>query len=190
MRHVPRVDPVITELITLVDAGGGANAIDALAEVVQNAAGNVGEAAREKTLNLVSETFRSSGGDGKQSSHPSSYDCSYIILDGTLQSVAALVASMANVWPAELLSPLVDAHLVYGTPASLLSSHTILALLDEDLTTEPGKLFTDLGDDILRSVAQKTIESAGSDRPGIARPAREARDLLKNMSHPELDGLF
>ncbi|KAF9019240.1 ARM repeat-containing protein [Hymenopellis radicata] len=173
MRHVPRVDPVITELISLVESGGGASAVDSLAEVVQNAAANVGEAAREKCLNLVSESFRSSGAD-----------------DGFIQSIASLVVAIANVWPPETLQSIVDGYLVFGTPASLISSHTILALLDPESAQESGKLFLDLGSGILRSVAQKIVESASNERVAIARPAREARDILRNMSSSELDGIF
>ena len=65
MRHVPRVDPVITELITLIETGGEGTAVDALAEVVQNAGTNIGEAAREKISAFVTDSFRSPGTDGK-----------------------------------------------------------------------------------------------------------------------------
>ena len=43
---------------------------------------------------------------------------------------------------------------------------------------------------LLRGVAQKTLQSIGSDRPFIAKPAREARDLLKNTDDSSLQGLF
>lgn len=43
---------------------------------------------------------------------------------------------------------------------------------------------------LLRSVAQKVQESVASDKPIIGRPAREARDLLKEMDDESLQGLF
>jgi len=43
---------------------------------------------------------------------------------------------------------------------------------------------------LLRSVAQKVKESAASDKPIISRPAREARDILKEMDDEDLHGLF
>ena len=43
---------------------------------------------------------------------------------------------------------------------------------------------------LLRGVAQKILQSIGSDRPFIAKPAREARDLLKNTDDSSLQGLF
>lgn len=44
--------------------------------------------------------------------------------------------------------------------------------------------------DLLRSVAQKALESAANEKPNISRPAREARDTLKEMNDPNLKGLF
>ncbi|KAJ3555288.1 hypothetical protein NM688_g2669 [Phlebia brevispora] len=75
------------------------------------------------------------------------------------------------------------AHLVGGTPVSALSSHCILAALspDEDAYHhEPNTaLFESLS--VLQSVAQKVQESTASDRPAVARPAREAKELLKSI---------
>ncbi len=65
-----------------------------------------------------------------------------------------------------------------GTPASPISSRVILAVLDaasEAGGKEPN-LFENLG--LMASVAQKVHESCANERPNIARPAREARDLL------------
>jgi hypothetical protein len=36
----------------------------------------------------------------------------------------------------------------------------------------------------------KALESAASDKPFIARPAREARDQIKELGDEELLGLF
>jgi hypothetical protein len=71
-----------------------------------------------------------------------------------------------------------------------MSSHTIVALLtpDEENDTSLPNLFQKLG--VLRSVAQKVQDSAACDRPTVARPAREARDLLKELDDDSLQGFF
>jgi hypothetical protein len=61
MRNQPRVDPVITELITgsrSNDDGIAGSLILALANVVRNAGQNVGEKAREACVELVSDAFK------------------------------------------------------------------------------------------------------------------------------------
>lgn len=144
----------------------------ALSNVVRSAGQNVGEKAREACVELVSDAFRDSHEDN------------YIL------STAAVVASLAPY--AELLRPLVEAHLVSGTPISPLSSQIILAVVspsESDSSSAPHpNLFQQLS--LLRSVAQKVQESVGSDKPIIARPAREARDILKGLDDDSLQGLF
>ncbi|KAG1762385.1 armadillo-type protein [Suillus occidentalis] len=86
-----------------------------------------------------------------------------------------------------------NAYLISGTPPSALASHAIVAVLspDSDDYLEPAAtLFAKLG--LLRSVALKVKESAANERPTISRPAREARDILKNMAVDEesLAGIF
>ena len=72
-----------------------------------------------------------------------------------------------------------------GTPTSVLASHSILALLTADndapLDTVPGPFRS-----ILPSIARKIQESIGTEKPNIARPAREAKELLRNLD----DSLF
>ena len=70
-----------------------------------------------------------------------------------------------------------------------MSSQTILAILS---VSEDGEMNENLLQDLslLRSVAQKVKESAASDKSIIARPAREARDILKEMNDEALRGLF
>jgi len=82
------------------------------------------------------------------------------------------------------------AHLVSGTSLSPLSSQTILAVLSQhgDSPIEKPNLFQELS--LLRSVAQKVQESVASDKPIIARPAREAREILKTLDDDSLQGLF
>jgi len=173
MRNQPRVDPVITELITgsrSNDDGIAGSLILALANVVRNAGQNVGEKAREACVELVSDAFKND------------HDDNYV------QSTAALIAALAPY--AQLLRPLVQAHLVSGTSPSPMSSNVILSVLsqhEESGSSQPN-LFQELS--LLRSIAQKVQESVASDKPIIARPAREARDLLKALDDDSLQGLF
>ena len=84
-----------------------------------------------------------------------------------------------------------SAHLVAGTPQSVLASHCILAVVapnDEDDLVEGPNVFQRLG--VLRKVAQKAQESAANEKPSIARPAREARDALRALGDDILQGLF
>ena len=77
---------------------------------------------------------------------------------------------------------LYSAHLVAGTPQSVVSSHCILAVVspdDDDDVQDGPNVFQKLG--VLRKVAQKAQESAGNEKPSIARPAREAREALKAL---------
>lgn len=76
-------------------------------------------------------------------------------------------------------------YLVAGTPTSVLASHSILALLTADnddlLDTVPEPFRP-----ILPSIARKIQESIGTEKPNIARPAREAKELLRKLD----DSLF
>ena len=61
MKSQPRVDPVVTELLSGVKANEEAIAssqINALAQVVKNAADNLGPGARENCIELVHSTFK------------------------------------------------------------------------------------------------------------------------------------
>jgi len=61
MKHQPRVDPVVTELITGAKSNDDAVAgsfVLALSYVIKSAGENVGEKAREASLELVSDTFK------------------------------------------------------------------------------------------------------------------------------------
>ncbi|KAJ6607520.1 armadillo-type protein [Mycena sp. CBHHK59/15] len=173
MRNQPRVDPVVTELISGVkanDDGIASSLILALSNVVKNAAQNLGEKARESCVELVMDAFRES--------HDDNY----------AQAVGELVANL-TVFP-DLLRPLVETYLVAGTPPSIMSSHTIVALLtpDEEGDSSRPNLFQQLS--VLRSVAQKVQESAAHDKPFVARPAREARELLKELDDKSLQGFY
>lgn len=77
-----------------------------------------------------------------------------------------------------------------GTPPSVISSQVILAVVspDEDEVGEGSNLFQKLK--VLRRVTQKVLESAASDKPFVSRPAREARDIIKQLDDDMLLGLF
>ncbi|KAF7356649.1 TOG domain-containing protein [Mycena venus] len=171
MRSQPRVDPVVTELVTGIksnDDGIASSLILALSNVVKSASQHLGEKARESCVELATDAFRES--------HEENY----------AQAIADLVAALAVY--SDLLRPLVEAYLVGGTPPSVVASHTIVALLTPDEDTPEPNLFQKLS--LLRSVAQKVQESAANDKPFIARPAREARELLKELEDESLQGFF
>ncbi|KAE9398973.1 ARM repeat-containing protein [Gymnopus androsaceus JB14] len=161
MKNQPRVDPVITELISGVRAseeGISSSLVLALANVVEGAGESVGEKAREACVEVVNDAFKEV------------HDETYV------QSIAALAVSL-SVWP-DLLQPIIETYLVSGTAASMISSRVVLALL-ESASDSPSKgpnVFEKLG--LMASVAQKVHESCANERPNIARPSREARDLL------------
>ncbi|SJL04289.1 uncharacterized protein ARMOST_07650 [Armillaria ostoyae] len=113
-----------------------------------------------------------------------------IIVESYIQTIASLVAALA-IFPDEL-QPVVESYLVAGTPASVISSHTLIAVVspDEEGDSPTGKenLFQKLG--LMRRVVQKVIESAGNEKPFIARPAREAREALRYIDDESLRGLL
>ncbi len=82
--------------------------------------------------------------------------------------------------------------ILYNTPASVISSHTLIAVVspDEEGDSPTGEetLFQKLG--LMRSVAQKMVESVGNEKPFIARPAREARGALRYIDDESLRGLL
>lgn len=84
------------------------------------------------------------------------------------------------------------AYLSSGTQPSVLSSHVMRAVLrpEEGFDDPDGSpnLFQKL--EVLRTVAQKVLESAANDKPIISKPAREAREVLREMDDPNLRGLF
>ncbi|KAG5725284.1 Translational activator gcn1 [Termitomyces sp. T112] len=173
MRHQPRVDPVITELITGVKGNGEAIAsslVRALATVVRSASKNIGEQARELCVELVMDAFKEIHGE------------TYT------QAIGELVSSLSD--SPELLRPMVMSHLVAGTPQTMLGAHIILAVLtpDQEADDVQPNVFQKLS--LLRNVAQKVLQSIGNEKPVIARPSREARDLLKELGDQSLDGLF
>ncbi|KAF7294474.1 TOG domain-containing protein [Mycena kentingensis (nom. inval.)] len=162
MRSQPRVDPVVTELVTGIRSNDdtiASSLILALSNVVKSAAPNIGEKARDSCVELVNDAFRES--------HEETY----------ARAIGNLVQSLSGPC-AELLRPLVQAHLVGGTPLSIIAAQTIVAVVTPDDTEEPN-LFQKLS--VMPDVIQKVKEGLASDRPFITRPSREARDLIKSL---------
>jgi len=174
MKNQPRVDPVITELVAGVKGNDDSIATSfllALANVMRNASPNVGDKAREACIDIVSEAF--------EDDHHEHY----------CEAIGALVSSLSD--KPELLRRIVELHLVIGTPSSILSSQVILAVVDQDENSghvDGPNLFQKLK--LMRKVAQKALESAGNEKPFIARPARTARDIIKGLDDDTLIGLF
>lgn len=204
MRSQPRVDPVVTELVAGArtnEDGIAGSLMLALSNVVRSAGQNMGEKAKEACVELVLDTFKDVH-DGEDCNFQSNKVELTDSLDNYILSTAAIAASLTP-YP-ELLRPLVQyvpfnlffilsdsrvpfrAHLVSGTPLSPLSSQIILAVLSES-DYQPN-LFQKLS--LLRNVALKVQESLASDKPIIARPAREAKDILKGLDDESLQGLF
>jgi len=173
MRHQPRVDPVITELITGIRGNEDSIAssfVVALSRVLHSASQNVGEKAYESCVEIVADAFRNSRSENYS------------------EAIGGLVKSLST--KPELLRPITESYLVVGTPPSVTSSQVILAVVssEEDEEDEGPNLFQKLK--VMRKVAQKVLESAASDKPFIARPAREARDRIKEIEDDSLLGLF
>ncbi|KAI5891871.1 ARM repeat-containing protein [Schizophyllum commune H4-8] len=176
MKHQPRVDPVVTELIAGVKASDdpiGASLVLALAETVKSAGPSVGDKMREAIVELVSDALRDT------------HD------DHFAQAIGAVLRAGSLHFP-EAFRDVVETYLVSDTPQTLMSSHVILTVVEEDEEDESThgqlNLFQKLG--LLLGVAQKAIESAGNERPAIARPARLARDIIKEIDDESLSGLF
>ncbi|KAI5991791.1 armadillo-type protein [Pisolithus marmoratus] len=179
MRNQPRVDPVITELTNGVRGSEeeiAASYVLALSHVVRSAQahGGIGEKARESCMEILHQAFRET--------HEDHY---------TLAVASLFVSLSAN---PESVKPIVSSYLVSGTSPSALSSQSILAVFasDDSNRLDPSEtVFAKL--DLLRSVALKVKESAANDRPIISRPAREAREILKDIAangEASLAGIF
>ncbi|KDQ56445.1 hypothetical protein JAAARDRAFT_36597 [Jaapia argillacea MUCL 33604] len=170
MKNQPRVDPVVTELLagarTSEDAIA-ASLVGALAGVMRSGGDNVGAKAKEGCVELIEDAFKES--------HEEPY----------VQAVAQLFAALSP-YP-DLLKRTIESHLLPGTPPTVLSSHSILAILSSS-QDDTSNIFQTLS--LIRPIAQRVLESIGSDKPSIARPARESRDLLKGLEDDSLVGLF
>ncbi|KAI6117782.1 armadillo-type protein [Pisolithus croceorrhizus] len=179
MRSQPRVDPVVTELINGVRGSEeeiAASYVLALSHVVRSAQahGGIGEKAKESCTELLHQAFRET--------HDDHY---------TLAMASLFVSLSAD---PESVKPIVSAYLLSGTSPSALSSQSILAVFgsdDSNRLDSSETVFAKLG--FLRSIALKVKESAANERPIISRPAREAREFLREIAangEPSLAGIF
>jgi hypothetical protein len=156
MKHQPRVDPLITELIGGVrsaDKDIAPSVLNALAAVCASAGKNIGAAAKTSIIELLEE--------GLSGAHNEPYNA----------AAGAVLGSLAA-HDAEDIRPIVDTFLAPATPPTPATSVTILAVLER----APGA-FAELGAE--EDIARKVQASVGADTPAIARPAREARDIMR-----------
>ncbi|KAK4052868.1 translational activator of GCN4 [Microbotryomycetes sp. JL221] len=158
MEHQPRVDPVVVELVNLTSTEQGEvreSVVQGLANVIISGGGNLGEAAKSSCVDLVSETF--------SETNKESYE----------NSVARVVAALALHDPSSV-SFVVDSFLFGDLPPTHLSSATMREIID----VAP-KVLYDLHK--VETVARVVKFAAGGNTvpPSIARPARDAKELLK-----------
>jgi len=156
----PRVDPLVTELITSAkssDEAIAASLVQALAHVAKSASANLGDGSKAAAAELISDAFRES------------HDEYYV------QAIALLFANLAP-FP-EFLRTIVDTHII-GSGPSILTSHAIRATIEES-----PDLFYTLG--CVPGIVKQINASIG-ENPSISRPAREAKELLK-ITQPYAD---
>ncbi|WWC90100.1 uncharacterized protein L201_005033 [Kwoniella dendrophila CBS 6074] len=159
MKHQPRVDPLITELIGGIRSGDNEIApsmANALAAVCRSAGKNIGAGAKAQIIELVEEAFTA----GRNENYNTSISR---IIAGLGYSDSASIQDIVNTF-------LIDKDY---SPTNL-TSLMILTVLEESPDT-----FYEL--DCLEDVTKK-IMSAISDTtggPSVQRPARESRDLLR-----------
>ncbi|KZT41926.1 ARM repeat-containing protein [Sistotremastrum suecicum HHB10207 ss-3] len=155
MKHQPRADQICTELLGGIAANDdpiAASLILALANVVRSAHQNLNATSQESIIGLLSSAWFEN--------HE----------DPFVEAFADLFSAMAP-FP-DLLRPLVEGHLLAGTPLSPQSSH----VLAKTIENSPDLFYTL---DVVPSIVKKVTASIGSEKPSISRPAREAKELLR-----------
>ncbi|KAG8723361.1 translational activator of GCN4, partial [Ceratobasidium sp. 395] len=163
MKSHTRGDVLATELlkeiraIVFEDEAIAASLVMALASVVKNSGANVGTASRQAIVELIME---SSGRSESGQAHHENYNT----------AIGQLFASLGD---QPDVKPIIDAHILANTPISPLASQLLLAVVQNS----PQTLITFK---CATSAVRKVVQSIGSDQPNVARPAREAKDVLKN----------
>ncbi|CAK9780191.1 putative regulation of translational elongation-related protein [Cutaneotrichosporon oleaginosum] len=172
MKHQPRVDPLITELIGGVRGAEkeiAPSVMLALGAVCASAGKNISAPAKSSIIELVEEAFADSRGESFN------------------KAVGSVIAGLA-VHDVESIRPLVDAFLAAPTPPTPLMSVAILAVLER-----APEAFLELGGEVPEDIVRKINASIGGDG-AIARPAREAREIIRGnegwMSEPEVAALL
>lgn len=158
MKHQPRVDPLITELLGGVrgaDKEIAPSVLLALGAVCASAGKNIGAGAKASIVELIEEAFTLSAGEAYN------------------KAAGSVVAGLAA-HDAESIRSIVDAFLAAPTPPTPLMSVCILAVFER----APDAFFA-LGDSVPEDIVRKVNASVGSDVGGIARPAREAREIMR-----------
>ncbi|KAL1405501.1 translational activator of GCN4 [Vanrija albida] len=164
MKHQPRVDPLITELIGGVasaDKEVAPSVVAALAAVCNSAGKNIGPAAKTSIIELVEDAFMLGAGD--------SYN----------NAIASVLSGLAK-FDVEAIRPVVDTYLAAPTPPAPLVSTCIASLIEN-----APDAFYEL--DVVEDIVRKVQASVSSDIGVIARPAREARDLMRTTGQYEKD---
>lgn len=158
MKHQPRVDPLITELLGGVrsaDSDIAPSVLLALGAVCASAGKNIGAAAKASITELVEEAFTLSAGEAYN------------------KAAASVVAGLAATDP-ESIRSVVDAFLAAPTPPTALMSVCILAVVER----APDAFF-ELGDSVPEDIVRKVNACAASDVGAISRPAKEAREVMR-----------
>ncbi|WVQ78061.1 hypothetical protein IAT38_000142 [Cryptococcus sp. DSM 104549] len=156
MKHQPRVDPLITELIGGVRSGERdivPSMANALAAVCNSAGKNIGPAALASIIELVEEAFTEKQSD------------SYNV------AISRVVAGLALANPSSI-QPIVDNFLTPELPPTPLVSVMILTIIEE-----APDVFYEL--DCVEDIVKKVMGSISAESTGAARPARETRDLMR-----------
>ncbi|KAK4055085.1 translational activator of GCN4 [Microbotryomycetes sp. JL201] len=158
MEHQPRVDPVVTELVNLVSTEQGEvreSIVQGLANVIVAGGANLGDAAKASCIDLVSEAFSETNKESYES------------------AVARVAASLA-MHDSSSLSFVVESFLLGDLPPTHLSSVTMREMIDiaPQVLYDMNKLET-------VSRVLKLASGGGNVPPAISRPARDAKELLK-----------
>lgn len=158
MKHQPRVDPLITELIGGVRSAEkdiAPSVLGALGAVCASAGGNISGPAKASIIELVEECFAESRGESFS------------------KAVGGILSGLAKHDP-ESIRPVVDTFLGAPTPPTPMVSTCILIVLEG-----APDAFYEL--DAVEDIVKKVQASVGSDVGIIARPAREARELMRSI---------
>ncbi|WWD15877.1 hypothetical protein CI109_100301 [Kwoniella shandongensis] len=160
MKHQPRVDPLITELIGGVRAGDNDIApsmANALAAVCASAGKNIGAAAKGSIIELVEEAFTAGRNEN--------YNL----------AISRVISGLAQTDPPSI-QPIIETFLAAQTPPTSLVSLMIQTLLEEASDN-----FYDLcsGEETVDDVVKKVMASIGNESSSVARPARESRELMR-----------
>ena len=157
MKHQPRVDPLVTELVGLVRTSEKEvqpSVLNALGAVCASAGKNISGPIKSNVVEMVEEAF----GEGRSETYN--------------KSVGNVVAGLAISDP-ESVRPIVETFLAAPIPPSMMTSLVILAILEQAPAT-----FHQLG--TVEDVIKKVQSSVSVDSSAIARPARESRDIMRS----------